>query len=210
MIRVLVVDDHSIVREGWRQLLDKTDNIRVKGEAADAGEAFDAVNKGRWDVVIVDLNLPDRSGIDLLKDIKRVHSKLPVLILSVHPEEEYGIRVLRAGAAGYLNKAAAPDELVTAVRKVCAGGRYISLAMAELLAFRLDEDAEASPHDVLSDREYQVMCMMAMGKAGVDIAAELNLSPKTISSFRTRILEKMNLKTNADIIRYALRNNLVE
>jgi len=210
VIKVLVVDDHAIVREGWRQILGETDDIRVEGEAANAQEAFDAVNKELWDVVIVDLTMPGRSGIDLLKDIKRLHPKLPVLILSIHPEEQYGVRVLRAGAAGYLSKDAASDELVTAVRKVCSGGRYISPTMAELLAFRLDEDAEASPHEVLSDREYQVMCLMAMGKTGSEIAAELSLSPKTISSFRTRILEKMNLNGNADIIRYALKNNLVE
>ncbi len=210
MIKVLVVDDHAIVREGWRQLLGETDDIRVEGEAANAGEAFDAVNRERWDVVVTDLTMPGKSGIDLLKDIRRLHPKLPVLVLSVHAEEQYGLRALRAGATGYLSKEAAPNELVTAVRRVCNGGRYVSPTMAELLAFRLDENLDAPPHEALSDREYQVLCLMGMGKSGADIAAELNLSPKTISTFRTRILEKMNLSGNADIIRYALKNNLVE
>lgn len=210
MINVLIADDHPIVRRGLRQILSDIPDMAVAGEAVNGQEALDQVRAGGWDVLVLDITMPDRSGFDILKDLKYEQPDLPVLVLSIHAEEQFAVRVLKAGASGYLTKENAPDELVKAIRKVVAGGKYISPGLAETLAFGLDTASEQPRHKTLSDREFQVMQLMAGGKTLADIAETLSLSPKTVSTYRTRMLEKMNLKTNAEIIRYALENDLIE
>lgn len=209
MIKILIVDDHSIVRAGMKQILADIDDIRVAGEAANGVEALAKVQKQPFDLVLLDISMPGRSGLDVLKELKNVQPRLPVLMLSMYPEEQYAVRALRSGASGYLTKESAPDELISAIRKVCGGGRYVSASLAENMAFSIDHKSEQPPHELLSDREYQIMCMIASGKAVKDIAGELSLSVKTISTYRTRILVKMRMKTNAEVTRYALQNNLV-
>jgi len=184
--------------------------IEVLGEASTAGEALDRVRRGEWDVVILDINLPDRNGLDLLRDLKREKPDLPVLILSVCSEDQFAVRALRSGAAGYLTKASAPAQLVDAVEKVAAGGRYISPAVAERLAVLVGSDREGMPHESLSEREYQVIRLLASGKTVSQIAADMNLSVKTISTYRARVLDKMGMRTNAELTYYAVRNGLVE
>jgi len=209
MIRVLIVDDHAIVRRGLRELLSDQFPAAKFGEAADADQALEQLQKREWDVVLLDITLPGKSGLDLLKELKSARPKLPVLVLSAHPEDQFAIRALKAGAEGYLTKETAPEELVNATRKVLAGGRYVSPALAEKLAFGVSKDLTGTPHEKLSDREYQVMCHIAAGKTLAEIAAELSLSPKTVSTYRTRILEKLGVKNSAAIVRYAMRNGLV-
>lgn len=209
MIRILIVDDHSIVREGMKQILAGIDNMQVAGEAANGTDALARVQKQSFDVVLLDISMPGRSGLDVLKELKNLQPHLPVLMLSMYPEEQYAVRALRSGASGYLTKESAPDELISAIRKVCGGGRYVSASLAENIALTFDRKSEQSAHESLSDREYQIMCMIASGKAVKDVARELSLSVKTISTYRTRILTKMNMKTNAEITRYALQNSLV-
>jgi two-component system, NarL family, invasion response regulator UvrY len=209
MIKILIVDDHSIVREGMKQILADIDDMRVAGEAANGADALALVQKHVFDVVLLDISMPGRSGLDVLKELKNIQPHLPVLMLSMYPEEQYAIRALRSGALGYLTKESAPDELILAIRKVCKGGRYVSASLAENMASKIDRKSEQSPHELLSDREYQVMCFIASGKAVKDIAEELSLSVKTISTYRSRILAKMQMKTNAELTRYALQNSLV-
>ena len=209
MIRILIVDDHSIVREGMKQILADIDDIEVAGEAANGADALAKVQKQPFDLVLLDISMPGRSGLDVLKELKNVQPHLPVLMLSMYPEEQYAVRALRSGASGYLTKESAPDELISAIRKVCKGGKYVSASLAESMVFTLDSKSEQSPHEALSDREYQIMCMIASGKAVKDIALELSLSVKTISTYRSRVLTKMHMKTNAEVTRYALQNNLV-
>ena len=210
MIKVLIADDHPIVRQGLRQILSETADMAVVGEAVNAQEALDQVRVGGWDVLVLDITLPDRSGFDILKELKHVQPHLPVLMLSIHAEEQFAVRVLKAGASGYLTKENAPAELVKAIRKVVSGGRYISPSLAETLAFGLDTTTDRPRHETLSDREFQVMQLMASGKTLTEIAEELSLSTKTVSTYRTRLLQKMNLETNAEIIRYAIENRLIE
>jgi two-component system invasion response regulator UvrY len=210
MIKVLIADDHPIVRQGLRQILSEIPDMMVAGEAVNGQEALDQVRAGGWDVLVLDITMPDRSGFDILKDLKYQQSDLPVLVLSIHTEAQLAVRVLKAGAAGYLTKENAPDELVRAIRKVVDGGKYISQSLAETLAIGLDTASEQPRHEALSDREFQVMQLMADGKTLADIAETLSLSAKTISTYRSRLLEKMNLKTNAEIIRYAIENQLIE
>jgi DNA-binding NarL/FixJ family response regulator len=210
MIKVLIADDHPIVRQGLRQILSGISDMEVAGEAVNAQDTLDQVRGGGWDVLVLDLTMPDRSGFDILKELKHEQPDLPVLVLSIHAEEQFVVRVLKAGAAGYLTKENAPAELIKAIRKVVSGGKYISPALAESLAFGLDTASEQPGHEVLSDREFQVMQMMASGKTLTEIAEELSLSAKTVSTYRTRLLEKMNLRTNAEIIRYAIENGLME
>lgn len=210
MIKVLIADDHPIVRQGLRQILSGIPDMKVAGEAVDGQETLNQVRAGEWDVLVLDITMPGRSGFDILKELKHEEPSLPVLVLSIHAEEQFAVRVLKAGAAGYLSKENAPDELVKAIRKVVSGGKYISRGLAETLAAGLDTDTAGSQYETLSDREFQVMQMMGNGKTLAEIADELSLSPKTVSTYRTRLLEKMNLKTNADIIRYAIENGLVE
>ncbi len=210
MIKVLIADDHPIVRQGLRQILSGIPDMEVAGEAVNSQEALDQVRVGGWDVLVLDITMPDRSGFDILKELKHEQPDLPVLVLSIHAEEQFAVRVLRAGASGYLTKENAPSELVKAIRKVVGGGKYISSSLAESLAAGLDATSDRPRHKALSDREFQVMQMMASGKTLAEIAEELSLSAKTVSTYRTRLMEKLNLKTNAELIRYVIENGLIE
>lgn len=210
MIKVLIADDHPIVRQGLRQILLGVPDMEVAGEAVNGQEALDQVRAGGWDVLVLDITMPDRSGFDILKELKYEQPHLPVLVLSIHSEEQLAVRVLKAGASGYLTKENAPAELIKAIRKVVGGGKYISSSLAETLVTGLDATFDRPRHKELSDREFQVMQMMASGKTLAEIAETLSLSAKTVSTYRTRLLEKMNLKTNAEIIRYAIENGLIE
>jgi two-component system, NarL family, invasion response regulator UvrY len=210
MIRALIADDHAVVRQGLRQILQETTDMQVTGEAATGPEALDRARGDSYDVVVLDITMPGRSGFEVLKELRVELPELPVLVLSMHAEEQFAVRLLKAGAAGYLNKESAPEELVKAIRKVVAGGRYVSPTLAEKLAFEIDAGSDKLAHETLSDREFQVMRMMASGKTVKEIAAELSLSVKTISTYRARILAKMNLHTNAELIHYAITNQLVE
>jgi DNA-binding NarL/FixJ family response regulator len=210
MIKILVADDHAVVRQGLRQILAQAFEGAVFGEAGHAQEVLQHVWKQEWDVVVLDIAMPGRSGLEVLKELKQVRPKLPVLVLSMHPEDQFAMRVLKAGAAGYMTKESAPEELVTAIKKVLRGGKYVSSSLAEKLAFALAPDIEKPLHETLSDREYQVMCLIASGKTVTEIADELSLSVKTISTYRARILEKMDMKTNAELTHYAIKNRLVD
>jgi DNA-binding NarL/FixJ family response regulator len=210
MIKVLIADDHPIVRQGLRQILAGTADMRVAGEAVNSQEALAQVRVGDWDVLVLDITMPGRSGFDILKELKYEQPHLPVLVLSIHAEEQLAVRVLKAGASGYLTKENAPEELVKAIRKVVSGGKYISPSLAETLAFGLDATSDRPRHETLSDREFQVMQLMVSGKTPVEIAEMLSLSAKTVSTYRTRLLEKLNLKSNAELMRYALKNELIE
>ena len=210
MIRILIADDHTIVREGLKQILAETRDMVVADEARNGQEVFAKVSKNEYDVVLLDISMPGRSGLEVLKQLKGERPKLPVLILSMYSEEQYAMRALRAGASGYMTKESAPDELIEAIRKVSQGRKYVSPSLAEKLAVSLELGEEKPPHEMLSDREYQVMCMIASGKTIKEIAEELSLSVKTISTYRSRILEKLNFKTNAAITHYAVQNRLVE
>ena len=209
MIKVLVADDHPVIRQGLRQVLAETSDMVVGGEAVDGLEVLDKVRDDHWDVVVLDLTMPGRNGLDTLKQLKHERPKLPVLVLSMHSEDQYAMRALRAGASGYMTKENAPDELVKAIRKVFTGGKHISPYLAEKLVFDLERDSEKPLHEYLSDREYEVMCLLASGKTVGGIAEELLLSVKTISTYRARILEKMRMKNNAELICYAVHSQLV-
>ncbi|HOO38472.1 MAG TPA: response regulator transcription factor [Deltaproteobacteria bacterium] len=210
MIRILIADDHPIVREGLKQILSETDDILVVDEASNGKEVLDYAWNNAYDVILLDISMPGRDGLEVLRELKHQKPKLPVLILSMYPEEHYAIRVLRGGASGYLTKSSAPDELISAIRKVATGRKYISSSLAERLTYELDRDADRPVHESLSDREYQVMHMIASGKTIKEIADELCLSVKTVSTYRSRILEKMNMKNNAEIVLYAVQNKLVD
>lgn len=209
MLRILVADDHAVVREGVKQILGDVSDMVVKGEAKDGPETLEKAMHDDYDVILLDISMPGRNGLEILKEIKTNLPKIPVLILSMHPEEQYAIRALRAGASGYLTKASAPQELIGAIRKASRGGKYVTASLAEKLAFELDADMEKPPHEALSNREYQVMLMLASGKTVGEIAEELCLSAKTISTYRTRIMEKMGMKKNAELTLYAVKNQLV-
>lgn len=209
MIRILIADDHPIVRAGLKQILSDASDIEVTAEASDGHELLKLIRKGGSDVVLLDIAMPGLTGLDALKQIKAENPQLPILVLSMHPEQEYGIRVLKAGAAGYLMKSAAPDQLVGAIRKVSRGGRYVSAALAEKMAFGLQAGASGLPHETPSDREFQVLCMIASGKTVKEIGEELALSEKTISTYRARILEKMDMKSNSELTHYAIKLGLV-
>jgi len=209
MIRILIADDHTIVREGLKQLLSETPNLVVAGEAGSGQEVLRRLREGPYDVVLLDISLEDRSGIDVLKQVRTEWPTLPVLMLTMHPEEEYALRALRAGAAGYLTKKSALTELVAAIHKVAAGGRYVSASLGEVLARALEPRAAARPHERLSDREFQVFELLVSGKRLGEIAKYLGVSIKTISTHRARLLAKMRMQTVAALIRYALENQLV-
>jgi DNA-binding NarL/FixJ family response regulator len=209
VIRVLIADDHAVVRRGVRQILEETNDIEVAGEAASAAELWPKVCEGRFDAVVLDVNLPGRSGLELLGDIKREKPELPVLILTVHSEDQYAVRALKAGAAGFLTKESAPEKLIDAVRRIAGGRRFITPEVAEKLASSV-AGTQGPLHEALSDREFQILKMIASGKTVSEIGRELSLSVKTISTHRTRILKKMSLRTNAELTHYALRNALVE
>jgi len=208
MIRLLVADDHPVVRKGLCLILSEDAGIQVVAEASNGQEVLDRLARTEVDVLVLDIGMPGRSGLELLQDLRQLHPKLPTLILSQYPEEQIAVRAIRAGAAGYLNKESAPDQLVDAVRRIHQGRKFLTPNLAELLAVTVEGRA-TEPHQALSAREYQVLQMIASGKTVSDIAAELNLSVKTVSTYRTRILEKMNLRNNAELTRYALQNNLV-
>jgi two-component system invasion response regulator UvrY len=208
MINVLVADDHAVVRRGLKQILSETRDMRV---SAEAGNAETAVRKALAEdvhVLVLDITMPGRSGLEVLKELQHYRPDLPVLVLSVHAEEQFAVRVLKAGASGFLAKESAPEELVSAIRKVLAGGKYVSASLAETLATRIDAAGDQPPHAALSDREFQVMRMLAAGKTPTQIASDLALSVKTISTYRARVLEKMGFTSTAEIMRYAIENQL--
>lgn len=209
MIRILVADDHTVVREGVRQILTGLDDMVVEDEAGNGQETLEKVIHGNCDMVLLDISMPGRSGLEVLEDILTLKPKLPVLILSMHPEEQYAVRALRAGASGYLTKASAAHELIGAIRKVSRGGKYVTASLAEKLAMELDSKADKQLHEKLSNREYQVMLMLASGKSVGEIADELCLSVKTVSTYRTRIMDKMGMKKNAELTFYAMNNHLL-
>jgi two-component system, NarL family, invasion response regulator UvrY len=209
MIRVLIVDDHTIMRQGLKQILAETRDIVVMAEACNGQEAIEQVRQAAFDVVLLDVSMPAMDGFSTLGLIKQECPDVRVLVLSMYPEEQYAVRLLKMGAAGYLTKESASDELIGAIRKIAEGRRYITLALAESLAFALGPEAEQPIHELLSDREFQVMQAIASGKSVSDIAGELALSVKTVSTYRARILEKMGLKTSAEIMRYAMQEGLV-
>ena len=209
MIRVLIADDHAILRRGLKEILVRELTDVMCGEAENAQQVLSQVRSRAWDLVILDITMPGRSGLDVLRDLKRERPKLPILVLSMHPEDQYGKRVFKAGASGYMNKESAPEELLKAIRTVLGGGRYVSPSLAERLVSDLSGEAEQSLHERLSDREIEVLRMIASGKAISQIADELHLSVTTVSTYRARILEKMGLTSNAELIRYALDNRLI-
>ena len=208
-IKLLIADDHPIVREGFKQVLSETTDMLVADEAGNGQEVLNLIRNNKYDVILLDMSMPGRSGLEILKELRNEYPKLPVLIVSIYPEEQYAVRAFRAGASGYLTKASAPHELIAAIRKISKGGRYISSSLAEKLTYYLDIDAAKPPHELLSDREYQVMLLIASGKTVTEIGRELCLSVKTISTYRTHILEKMKMKNNAEITLYAVQNQLV-
>ncbi len=210
MIKVVVVDDHAVVREGLKRIISENPGMAVTGEAGDGNEAIRVIQSEPCDVVLLDITMPDKSGLDVLKQLHAESPRLPVLVLSMHSEDQYAIRVLRAGAAGYLTKESAPAKLVQAIRKVVRGGKYVTSTLAEKLVVGLDSDPSKAPHQILSDREYQVLCLIASGKTVSQIAEELALSVKTISTYRVRMLEKLNMKNNAELTRYAIKDGLVD
>ena len=210
MFRILVVDDHEVVRKGLMKVLAETLQPVKVDEAKTGQDALGKVLKSEYDLVLLDIKMPGKSGLDVLKEIKQHRPKLPVMILSMHPEEQFAIRAIRAGASGYLTKESAGDELVLAIRKALKGEKYISGSLAQLLADELDVDSGRPLHEILSDREYQVMLMIASGKPVGAIAKELRLSVKTISSYRSNILLKTRMKNNAEITHYAIQNKLVD
>jgi DNA-binding NarL/FixJ family response regulator len=210
MIRVLIADDHEIVRRGLHDILTtRLGEVKV-GEAKDANEAVSLLIGGEWDLLLLDINMPGRSGLEVLAEAKRIRPKTPVLVLTSYPEEQFAMRALKLGASGYLTKQSASDELVTAVQRVLAGRKYVTASLAEHLASSFSEAGDAAPHEALSHRELQVLRLIALGKSIKEIAAELNLSEKTVATYRSRLAEKTGLRTNVEIARYALRQGLVE
>ena len=209
MIRVLIADDHTVVRRGLAQIISETPDIEVVAEAGSGDEIIECVRKEAFDAIVMDLNMPGRSGLEVLRQLNAEQPELPVLVLSMHDENQYAVRVLRAGASGYLTKESAPDKLISAIRRVASGGKYMSPAVAEALLERLDSRAEGPLHEALSDREFQVMRLLASGKTATEISEILSLSVKTVSTYRARVLEKMHMKTNAELTHYAIKNNLV-
>lgn len=210
MINILVADDHAIVREGLKQILARTDDLLAGGEAKDGQEVLRLVREGKWDLLLMDMSMPGRSGIDLIKQVKSEQPRLPILVLSMHQEQQYAVRAIRAGASGYLNKDSASELLVSAIRKIVGGGVFVSETAAELLARETMRGGDVVPHTLLSDREFQVFSMIVQGKTVTDIAAELSLSVKTVSTHKMRLLEKMNLTNQAELVRYAIAHGLLD
>jgi DNA-binding NarL/FixJ family response regulator len=210
MIRILLCDDHPLLREGLKRILLQQSDIKIVEEAGNGSELLEKSAAARFDVIVLDITLPDMNGLDVLKSLQAAGNRAGVLVLSMHPEEQYASRALKAGAAGYMQKESAPEELVAAVRKIARGGKYVTATLAEKLAFDLGGSTDKAPHEVLSDREYQVLCLLASGKAIKEIALELKLSAPTIATYRSRVMTKLELSTTVDIVRYALAHKLVE
>ncbi|HML93941.1 MAG TPA: response regulator transcription factor [Thermodesulfobacteriota bacterium] len=209
MLRVLIADDHPVVRQGVKQILTEELQLKQFGEARNAREVLDNISKKKWDILILDINLPDMNGLEILRQLKKVHPDLPVLVLTVFDEDQIAIRVLKAGAAGSVTKETMPDELIAAVKKIHSGGKYVSPSLAEKLVFNIYAEDEKPVHHKLSNREYQVICLIAAGKSVKQIAEELYLSIQTIRTYRTRILEKMEMNTDAELIHYAIQHGLI-
>ena len=210
MKKILIVDDHPIVRDGLKQILGESADLVVSGEAGNADEALALVRDSDFDLVVLDITLPGRTGIDLLRDLRRERPTLPVLMLSIHPEDELGIRAVKAGASGFLSKECASDDLVRAIQLIVSGNKYISRALADRLIEEIQRDTNRPPHEQLSDREYEVMSLIATGSSMKEVAAALSLSKSTVSTYRARILDKLNVKSNAEITRYAIHHGLVD
>jgi DNA-binding NarL/FixJ family response regulator len=210
MVKLLIADDHAVVREGLKRILSETPDLVVAGEAGSGQEALDRVRAEAWDVVLLDISLPGLSGLDVLKQLQRERPGLPVLVLSIYPEDQYAVRVLKAGASGYLTKDSAPDQLIEAIRKISLGRKFISPYLAEKLAVDLTAGADRPLHELLSDREYQVLRLVASGKTVKEVATELSLSVKTVSTYRARVLKKIGVRSNAELIHYALQRGLAE
>jgi two-component system invasion response regulator UvrY len=210
MTRILIVDDHAVVRRGLKNILSEQPDMKVVGEAGNVDELMDFIGKNECDIIILDISLPGKSGIDIMKDLRVQYPKLPVLFLSMLPEEQFALRAMKSGASGYLSKGSPTEELVKAIRKIIAGKKYVSQEFAEQLAMGFDPKDERLPHELLSEREFQVLRKLASGKALSQIAVELFLSVKTVATYRARLLEKMNMQSNAELVRYAIEHKLIE
>lgn len=210
MIKILIVDDHAIVREGLNRIIAAEKDMQVAGMAKDGNEVIRVMLESDIDVVVLDISMPGKSGLDLIKDLKQVQPMVKILMLSMYPEERFAMRSIKAGASGYLTKEMAPEEIVNAIRTIYSGRKYITPALADIIAEELQNPSEKVPHELLSDREFEVLCMLAIGKPVVEIAASLSLSESTVSTYRMRILQKMGLKTNSDLIHYGIEHGLVE
>jgi two-component system, NarL family, invasion response regulator UvrY len=210
MARILVADDHPLLRNGLKLVLAAEPDLEFAGEAEDSEQALEQIKRDCWDVVILDLSMPGCGGLDVLREIRRSRPNLPVLVLSMHAEEQFAVRAIKAGASGYVSKMNGAAEVVSAIRKVLTGRKYVSASLAESLAGALDSEGDGPAHENLSDREFQVMCKIASGKTVSQIAADVSLSVKTISTYRSRVLEKMNMRSNAEITRYAIQQGLVD
>jgi DNA-binding NarL/FixJ family response regulator len=209
VIRLIIADDHPIVREGLRRIVAEQPGMVVVGEATSGDEVLSEVRRTAVDILLLDISMPGLGFLDVLRALREEHPRLRVLVLSTHPEEQYAVRALKAGAAGYLTKDHSPEQLVQAIGKVVRGGKFVSPSLAEQLARDLDLGRNQLPHELLSDREYQVLCLLGSGRSVKEVAATLSLSPKTASTYRTRLLEKMRLATNADLVRYAAQHGLI-
>lgn len=209
-MRILIADDHPLVRQGLKQVLEAQADLDVVAEAKDGNDAVQQAGSVEWDVAVIDFNMPGKAGVELVKELRRRYPARPVLVLSMYPEDRYALRLLKAGAAGYLNKESAPEELVGALHKVAAGGRYVSAALGEKLALALSGSGEQPAYEKLSDREYQIMWLIASGKTVGEIAKQLFLSANTVSTYRARILKKINVQNNAELMRYAIRHQLID
>lgn len=210
MYNILIADDHAIVREGLKQILAEESDMIVSGEASDSEQLFSLLSNKKWDVLVLDINMPGKSGLDSLKDIKIQYPGLPVLILSMFSEEQYGMRALKAGASGYLKKVSAPTDLVLAIRTVLSGKKFVSQGLAQNLASNLNNEKKSLTHSKLSDREYSIMCEIASGKSAEQIAKDISISIHTVYTYRNRILDKLKLKSNVELTQYAIKNNLID
>ncbi len=210
MIKIFIADDHPLIRKGIKEIFEEEIDIKVIGDAAYPHEVLEGLKKLEPDVLITDLSMPGRSGLDLISDIKQLFPKLPILVLTMHPEDRFAVRAFKAGAFGYLTKDAKPEEIIKAVRQVVTGRKYITPSIAEMLATEIDRDISKMPHELLSDREYQIMQLIASGKKVSEIAEKLSISIRTVNTYRSRVLEKMNMKTNAELTMYAIENKLID